>query len=124
MTVWTSRFLLLAAGLVGAATPAMAGIEIVEIAKVQVVKAVSGVVRDPNGSPIAGATVAEVSTDHKTILRGVTTDKNGKFTLSQEPRRKVYHLMISAYGFNPLLVHVRTSWWTKKLLDLQLELAT
>jgi hypothetical protein len=124
MTGWIARFVLLAAGLAGTATSATAGIEIVEVAKIQVVRAVSGFVRDPNGSPVGGATVAEVSADHKTILRSVTTDKNGGFALPREPRKKIYHLMVSAYGFNPLLVHVKTSWWRKRLLDLRLELTT
>jgi len=124
MTVWMSRFFLLAAGLVRTVTPATAGVEIVEIEKVQVVRAISGVVRDPSGAPIAGAAVAEVSADHKTVFRSVTTGKNGGFTLPRESRKKTYHLMISVNGFNSLLVHVKTSWWKRRLSDLRLELAT
>ena len=115
---------MVAVGLIGVATPAVAGREIVEIGKVQVVKGVSGIVRGPNGDPVEGATVAEVSADHKTVLRSVTTDKNGRFTLAPEPGKRAYHLMVSRYGFNELLVHVRISRWTKRLLDLRLELAT
>ena len=101
-----------------------AGVELVEIAKVQVVREISGVVRDPSGAAISGATVAEVSADHKTVLRSVTTDKDGKFTFPRTPNTKIYNLMVSTDGFNPLLVHVRTSRWVKRLLDLRLEIST
>ena len=32
--------------------------------------------------------------------------------------------MISSNGFNPLVVHVRVSQWTKKVLDLRPEIST
>lgn len=100
------------------------GVETVEIAKVQVVKAVSGLVRDANGTAISGATVAEVSADHKQVIRSVRTDTDGKFALPSEPGKKIYNLMIWSDGFNPLLIRVRTSRWTKRLLDLRLYVST
>ena len=105
----------------------MAGVEIVEIGKIQVVKAISGVVRDPNGAPVSGATVAVVSSDGKTVIQSTTTDQAGTFAIVPTAKKKVYDLKISFdkfAGFNPLIVHVSVSRWTKKLLNLKLELST
>lgn len=112
------------ASLIVASCPALAGVETVEIGKVQVVRALAGVVRGPNGDPISGATVEEVSADQKTVLRKVVTDKDGRFVLRSTPGRNIHHLMVSAHQFNPLLVHVRMSRWTRKLLDLHIEVST
>lgn len=122
MTIWPRRTLLVV--LLGTAIPAVAGVELVELEKTQVAHTLSGIVRDGSGVPVQGATVAEVSQDHMTVIRTRMTDKNGSFTFSLERKRKIYHLMISCDGFNPMLVHVKTSRWTRKLLDLRLELAT
>jgi len=97
---------------------------VVEIDKVQVVNALSGVVRDPNGAPLPGATVAEVSQDGN-VIESTTTDQGGSFAIVPRAKRKVYDLKISLDpNFNPLTVHVRVSRWTKKLLDLKLEIST
>jgi hypothetical protein len=104
--------------------PATAGIETVELPEVQAVKALAGIVRDPSGSPITGATVSEVSSDSKTVIRTIATDQNGSFAFPTAPKKRIYHLLISSYGFNPLLIHVRTSRWTKRLLDLKLMVST
>lgn len=100
------------------------GVETVEIAKVQVVRALSGSVRDTSGAGISGATVAEVSPDSKQVLRSVTTDRDGKFSLVSAPGKNMYNLIISRDGFNPLLIHVRTSRWTRRLLNLRLYVST
>jgi hypothetical protein len=103
---------------------ALAGVELEEIAKVKVVKALAGMVRGPGDEPIDSATVEEVSADQKTVFRRVLTDKDGKFNLPSVSGQKIYHLMISAPQFNTLLVHVRISRWTGKLLDLRIEVST
>lgn len=103
---------------------AVAGVEIVEIQKVQVAKAMSGVVTDENGAPISGATVSEVSPDQKTVIQSTITDKNGNFTLPRSHKSKVHHLMVSMKDFNSLVVHVKVSAWTSKLLNLQLNVST
>ena len=106
------------------AASALAGVEVIEIQKIQVAKAMSGVVSDPSGAPIAGATVAEVSADRKTVIQSTITDANGNFTLPRTHKNKVYHLMVSMKNFNPLVVHVKVSARTSKLLNLQLYVAT
>lgn len=117
--------LTLVAVLGGASSLASAQRAIVEIEKIQVVHAISGVIRDPVGSPIPGAMVAEVSTDGKTVIQSTTTDKTGSFAIVPKAKRKVYDLKISCDpNFNPLIVHVRVSRWTRKLLDLKLYLST
>jgi len=110
--------------LAGTASPTMAQRNTVEIGKVQVVSALSGVVRDANGVPIPGATVAEVSQDGN-VIQSTTTDQGGNFAIVPRAKKKVYDLKISLDpNFNPLIVHVKVSRWTKKLLDLKLEIAT
>jgi len=103
---------------------AEAGMETVEIARVQTAKALSGVVRDPVGDPVPGAIVKEVSPDTSTVIQSVMTDADGKFAISPKSRNKVYHLFISRDGFNPLLVHVKISRWSSHFLDLKLHVAT
>ena len=86
--------------------------------------ALSGIVRDPSGAPLTGATVAEVSQDG-TVIESTTTDQVGSFAIVPRAKKKVYDLKISLDpNFNPLIVHVRVSRWTKKLLDLKLEVST
>jgi hypothetical protein len=88
------------------------------------VHALSGVVRDPNGAPLPGATVAELSQDGNVIASAIT-DQSGSFAIVPEAKKRVYDLKISLDpNFNPLIVHVRVSNWTKKLLNLKLELST
>jgi hypothetical protein len=118
------KVLVLSVILAECSATALAGVETVEIAKVQVVKAVSGVVRDSSGAPIRGETVSDVSPDGKLVARTTVTDENGKFAFALEPAKKTYNLMISMNSFNPLLVHVRISRWTKRSLVLRLQLST
>jgi len=124
MRVSVARYLLLVSVALLGVVPARAGNELIVIEKVQVVRTISGVVRDRSGSPIEGATVAEVSADHETVIRSVVTGEDGSFRFPQEPKQQIYDLMISAHNFNPLLVHVRTSRWTRRALNLRLEVAT
>jgi hypothetical protein len=128
MTRFTPTHLLVVAIFLAAASnSAFAGVEIVEIETVQVVRTISGVVRDPGGAPIPGATVTEVSPDWKTAIQSTTTNADGTFAIGPRDRKKVYHLKISfdkSPDFNPLIVHVRLSRWTGKKLTLKLELTT
>jgi carboxypeptidase family protein len=119
--------LALIAFLARVSSPVSAQRVIVEIDKIQVVRAISGVIRDPGGGPIPGVTVAELSADGMTVIQSTTTDQGGTFSIVPITKKKVYHLRISfdkSPDFNPLIVHVRISRWTKKLLDLKLEIAT
>jgi len=108
-------------GVLSGAAPA--GTETIEIAKVQVVKLLAGVVRDHNGDPVAGATVVEISADWKTDIQRTVTDATGHFALPTIDKRKVHNLKISKENFDPLVVHVRISRWKAKLLNLQLHVA-
>lgn len=112
---------LLVFGLASAVAP---GVDTVEIQKIQVVRSVSGIVTDPSGAPITGAVVAELGADGKTVLRTVETDKAGHFNLRQRPSQRIYSLRISMNGFDPLIVHLKTSRWTKRVLRVHLVVAT
>lgn len=108
----------------GLAASASGQMETVEIAKTQVVASVSGVVRDSTGAPIPGAKVSEVSSDLKMEIQSTTTDKDGKFSLAPKHKQKIHHLVISKRNFNPLLIHVKVSRWTSRLLVLRLHVAS
>lgn len=100
--------------------------EIVEM-RLQSVKALRGVVLDPNGDPVKGAKVAELTPDWRRELRATNTDSDGRFALTSVKGRKVYYLQISApdvEGVNPLRVPAKINrLWSRGLLRLQLKLA-
>jgi hypothetical protein len=92
----------------------------------QKVIAIRGVVVYPNGEPVVGAQVAEVSSDWTTELRRTETDSTGHFNLTPIKGRKTYYLRITAKkpGVNSLLVPVQISrWHGKDSLRLQVSLA-
>ena len=100
--------------------------EIVEM-RLQTVKALRGVVLYPNGDPVKGAKVAELTPDWKKELRVTNTDSDGRFNLTPVEGRKVYYLQVTvpgAVGVNPLRVPAKINRvWGKGLLRLRLELA-
>jgi hypothetical protein len=87
-----THVLVFAVFLAAASSSALAGVEIVEIEKIQVVRTISGVVRDPSSAPVPGATVTEVSPDWKTVIQSARTDADGTFAMVPRDRKKVYHL--------------------------------
>ncbi len=58
---------------------AFAGVETVEIGKIQIARTLTGTVVDPSDSALPGVQVLEVSSDWKTVLRTTTTDSGGKW---------------------------------------------
>jgi hypothetical protein len=101
-----------------------AQVQLVEISNVQVASSLSALVQDHVGYPIPNVVVEEFSSDWKKVLREITTDSAGKFSLAPVPGRKLYYLQLSAYGFNPLRVRVRVDPKHGKKLTLTLEIAT
>jgi hypothetical protein len=93
----------------------------------QTVRALRGVVLYPNGDPVKGAKVAELTPDWKQELRVTKTDSDGSFNLAPVKGRKVYYLQITVpngTGVNPLRVPAKINrLWGKGLLRLRLELA-
>jgi hypothetical protein len=81
--------------------------QVVEIADVQFVKSLSGVVQDPAGSPMESVLVQEFSPDWRTVLRTSKTDNHGRFSLAPLQGRKIYCLQLSTSGFDPLRVRVQ-----------------
>jgi len=124
MNLRPSKLLFLSAILATAFSLANAGVEVVELAKIQVVRTFAGTLLDPNGDPIRGATVDEVTSDMKTVIQTVQTDESGRFKFLTWTNVRTHHLLISHSGFNPLFVHVRVSRWSRKYLHLELHLAT
>lgn len=103
---------------------AFAGVETVEIGKIQIAKTLTGTVVDPAESAIPGVQVLEVSSDWKTVLRTTTTDSDGKWFLAPVPRQQVYYLRFTAYGFNPLQVRIKLNRRKGKDLRFELSVAT
>src|SRR5437868_5246288 len=74
---------------------------------VQVVKSVSGVLQDEDGTPLRDATVEEFSPNWKRVLRTRTTNRDGEFSFTLVRDRKIHWLQISPTGFNPLRMRLR-----------------
>jgi hypothetical protein len=103
---------------------AFAGVETVEIGKIQIARTLTGTVVDPSDSALPGVQVLEVSSDWKTVLRATTTDSSGKWLLAPVPKQQVYYLRFIAYGFNPLQVRVELNHRKGRDLRFKLPIAT
>ena len=71
--------------------------EIVEM-RLQTVRALRGVILYPNGDPVKGAKVAELTPDWKQELRATNTDSVGSFNLAPVKGREVYYLQFTVPG--------------------------
>jgi hypothetical protein len=100
-----------------------AGVEIVEIDKIQVSQSLSAIVVMPDGSPLPSAKVEEVSSDWKTVLRTVQTDAGGTFTLAPVKGRNIYYIQVSAPGFNSLRFRLKRKRYARPL-KVQIRLST
>jgi len=96
----------------------------VEIEKVQLVRSLAAVVRDPVGFPVPGALVEEFSSDWKESLRSTKTDAVGGFTFAPVKGRNVYYFQLRMDGFDPLRVRVKIDPKHGKNLQLTMEIAT
>jgi hypothetical protein len=103
---------------------AFAGVETVEIGKIQIARTLTGTVVDPSDSALPGVQVLEVSSDWQTVLRTTTTDSSGKWLLAPVPKQQVYYLRFVAYGFNPLQVRVELNRRKGRDLRFKLPIAT
>jgi Carboxypeptidase regulatory-like domain len=103
---------------------ARAGVETIEIAKVQVVGQLSGEARDPSGALLPGVTVEEVSPDWKNVLQSAKTNSDGHFALTPLTKKKLYYVVLSLPGFNPTRVRVRIDSGSTKQLNIKLVLST
>ena len=105
-------------------TSATAGVEIVEIRKVQIAKGLTGIVCDPSGTPLPGVQVEEVSSDWQTVLQTTSTGANGHFTIKPTSREKMYYLVFYLKNFNPMRIRVKIRSDSKRELSLRLEFGT
>jgi len=103
---------------------AFAGVETVEIGKIQIARALTGTIVDPSDSVLPGVQVLEVSSDWKTVLRTTTTDGSGNWLLAPVPKQQIYYLRFIANGFNPLQVRVELNHGKGKDLRFKLPIAT
>ncbi|MGA9305255.1 MAG: carboxypeptidase-like regulatory domain-containing protein [Candidatus Sulfotelmatobacter sp.] len=103
---------------------AFAGVETVEIGKIQIARALTGTIVDPSDSALPGVQVLEVSSDWKTVLRTTTTDSNGNWLLAPVPKQQIYYLRFIANGFDPLQVRVELNHRKGKDLRFKLPIAT
>ena len=59
---------------------------------------IRGIVRDPSGAVVSGATVDVVNTDRNAVIRSLTTDANGAYVAPLLPLGH-YKLAVTASGF-------------------------
>jgi len=97
---------------------------VVEFARIQKIKALSGSVHDPSGAPMPSVRVQEFSPGWETSLREAETDENGDFSLPAVPGRKTYYLQFSADGFNPVRLRVQLDAKRGVSLKVNLPIAT
>ena len=84
-------------------------------------KALSGVVRVPNGEGLEDALVERVDAEWKKRFDATLTDAKGRFDLTCLPDGK-YFLKVSKSGFSTLRVKVTLKEKTKSVIDLELPL--
>jgi hypothetical protein len=93
---------------------------VVEWARIQKIKSLSGWVHDPSGAPVPSVRVQEFGPGWETSLRESKTDENGNFSLPPVPGRKIYYLQFSVDGFNPVRLRVQLD--AKRGVGLKVEL--
>jgi carboxypeptidase family protein len=99
------------------------GVSTVEIGNVQSARTLAGEVQDDRGSPIAGVSVEELSSNWKVSLRSTRTDAAGDFSFVPVKDRKVYYFQFRMDGFNPLRVRVKVDRKHGKELKLRMFLS-
>jgi hypothetical protein len=103
---------------------AFAGVETVEIVKIQTTKLLSGTIVDPTDSAMPGVQVIEMSSDWKTVLRTTKTDSNGKWFLAPVEKQQIYYLRFLTDGFNPLQVRIKLVHRNGTALRFKLPIST
>jgi hypothetical protein len=98
--------------------------QVVETANVQLVKSLSAVVQDPEGSQLKNVLVQEFTPDWKTVLRTSATNNHGRFSLATVQGRNIYCLQLSTPRFDPLRVRVQVDRKRGASLKLKLVIAT
>jgi len=106
--------------------PSFAGVEIVEIGNVQLTKTLGGVVADPSDAPLAHVQVIEVTSDWHTTIRSTMTDTEGRWSLPQVPKQRIYFLrfITKQCCFNELRCRVKLNKRKGKELRISLPLST
>jgi hypothetical protein len=107
-----------------ACVTATAGVEIVELAKVQAAKGLMGTVHDPSGALLPNVRVDEVSPDWKTVLQTTSTDAQGRFAIVPASKQELYYLVFTLNAFNQLRVRVKVDHQSNHELSLQLDFST
>jgi hypothetical protein len=96
----------------------------VMLARVQTARSLAGVVVDPEGGVIAGATVELCSHDWKDCHTKATAGPDGRFAMVPRQWQKLYYLRFSADGFDPLEFKARVNRASLKSLRAELIVAT
>jgi hypothetical protein len=74
--------------------------------------------------PVSGATVELYSSDWKTVLASTKTDKQGHFSLEQQPATgKLFYVRVSAPGMNIYELRVRIKKQVPQELKIPLSVA-
>lgn len=93
---------------------------IIEYAGIQKAQNLTGVIRDGLGAPIPEVTVEEMSDNWTKVLLRTTTDKEGRWSLSVLPERKIHNIRFIKNTFHQLRFRVSLTHRTAKPLDFVL----
>jgi hypothetical protein len=103
---------------------ASAQYQTVQLVRILNARALSGVVTDPNGGAVAGATVELCTPEWKSCSSKVVSGSDGRFAIIPEQKQQIYYLRASQYGFDPLLFKVHVRRFARKYLRVSLHIAS
>lgn len=99
-------------------------VEVVQYAKVFRAHRLAATILDYDEKPVANVHVQVCAPDWKNCGETATTNPNGEFSIPSLTAKRLYYLRLSAPGFNPLEVKIRTSRFGKDNLVLHMYVAT
>jgi hypothetical protein len=88
---------------------------------IQIVKSVSGVLQDDEGTLLSHAAVQEFGPEWKSVLRTTETDSEGRFSFPTVTGREIYWLQASTPGFLSLRVELKLDREHGRPLKLQVK---
>lgn len=100
------------------------GISTVQYVKVFTARHLIGIVLDQKNNPIPKVKVELCNNNWKDCEASTATNKDGDFSIPAMTEKKIYFLRLSADGFNPTEIKVRTRLFAKKNFKVRMIVAT
>jgi hypothetical protein len=89
--------------------------------KVFVANSLSATITSPEGKPVVGSDVQEMSPHWQEVLRTTTTDASGTFKFEPENGQKVYWFRIYSHSFHTLWFRMKVDSKNGKALTIKLD---